>query len=284
MIAGYFAVDYNVHSHRSYGGNAAIAQLCDKAVTLGLNEIGFAEYLSFDMDTPAGEALDYDAYMAEIEAARRRWGSQLAIRAGVEIDFQVCFEDRIARYLDQHDFDFTIGSVYAINRVEVMSPEYNSHRNARLAYSDYFKAVCDSVLSGCFDVLGHLEYANRRGIGAWGPYHPAAHINQLADIFDHMIEENMALEINTSGLKHSVAQTYPCSNTLELFAERGGKLISIGSNANAPEYLANGYGSAVQAAIDHGVTHLCTYERRHRTVVPFKHSSSSTLQKTAARR
>ena len=118
----------------------------------------------------------------------------------MEIDYQRWFEDRIALYLDAHPFDFVIGSVHHIDRVMLMTPEYNQSRTAQTAYQDYFHAVADSVQCGLFDILGHLEYANRRGLAAWGPYRTEDYREELTALMDLVIAKGLTFEINTAGL------------------------------------------------------------------------------------
>src|SRR5258708_36030513 len=156
MIEAFYAIDYQVHSHRSHDGKASTREQCLRAVEIGLDEIGFSEHKDFDPADPVVDYFDYDAYLTEIEAARREWGTRLKIRAGVEIDYQRWFEDRIAAYLASHAFDFVIGSVHHIDRVMLMTPEYNQSRTAQTAYQDYFLAVADSVQCGLFDIFEHL--------------------------------------------------------------------------------------------------------------------------------
>ena len=270
MIESNYAVDYQVHSLRSHDGKASIADQCARAVALGLDEIGFSEHKDFDPEDPQVNYFDYDAYMREIAEARQRWSGRLKIRAGVEIDYQIWFEDKIAQYLETHPFDFVLGSVHYVNRVMVMSPEYNRKRNARLAYADYFHAVRDSVVSGLFDILSHMEYANRRGVAAWGPYNTRAHLNDLNTIFDRMIDEEMTLEINTGGLHHGVGLTYPCEDTVTLYTQRGGKHISFGSDAHHPDQLGYCYVHAARMAMACGLNWVSTYANRQRKEVPLR--------------
>jgi len=267
MIDGYFAVDFQVHSVRSHDGKSTIDEMCERAVAIGLDEIGFTEHKDFDPADPLVDYFDYKAYMHDIALARLRWGNKLKIRAGIEIDYQIWFEDKIGNYLATHKFDFVMGCVHYVNRVKVMSPEYNKNRNARLAYSDYFHAVRDSVLSGLFDVLGHMEYANRAGIAAWGRYEANAHRNDLCTIFDRMVDEEMTLEINCAGLFHGTGATYPCADTLRLYVDRGGSRLSIGSDAHHPDQLGQYYAVAAKMAVDLGLTHVVTWDNRHPTSV-----------------
>ncbi len=270
MIEGFFAIDYQVHSFRSHDGKATIREQCARAVALGLDEIGFSEHKDFDPADPVVNHFDYEVYLREIEAARREWGGRLKIRAGVEIDYQDWFEEEIATYLAAHPFDFVIGSVHYVDRFTVMTPEYNRTRDARTAYTDYFKAVGDSVKSGLFDILGHLEYANRRGLAAWGPYQAEAYRAELTELLDLVIAQGLTFEINTAGLHQNLGVTYPTAETVALYAERGGKRLSIGSDAHHPDQLAHAYPEAARIALANGLTHVCIWEGRQATPVPLK--------------
>ncbi len=270
MIEGYYAVDYQVHSLRSHDGKVSIMEMCRRAAAIGLDEIGFSEHKDFDPGDPVVDYFDYDAYMQEITEARLFWGDRLKIRAGVEIDYQIWFEDKIGSYLDEHAFDFVLGSVHYVDRLTVMSAEYNRSRNARTAYVDYFNAVRDSVVSGMFDVLAHLEYANRRGIAAWGPYEAKAYESDLKAIFDRVVDERLALEINTAGIFHGIEATYPCADTVALYADRGGDRISIGSDAHHPDQLGGNYMAAVGIALANGADTVLTWENRKATPVPLR--------------
>ncbi|CEK18145.1 histidinol-phosphatase [Chthonomonas calidirosea] len=269
MIAGYYAVDYQVHSFRSHDGSASIAEHCERAVAIGLDEIGFSEHKDFDPCDPVVDYFHYDAYLREIEAARQVWGDRLRIRAGVEIDYQKRFEEEIAAFLETYAFDFVLGSVHYVDGVLIMTPEYNRDRTQQQAYSDYFAAVIDSVRSGLFDVVAHLEYANRRGLAAWGPYDPEAYRDLLEVLFEEMIARGVALEINTAGLHHGLGTTYPVEATVALYAHKGGRYISIGSDAHHPDQLAHAYPHAVEMALRQGFTEVCTWEGRRRLAKPF---------------
>lgn len=262
MIDGYYAIDYQVHSFRSHDGKASIADQCARAVSLGLDEIGFSEHKDFDPDDPLVGYFDYDAYQTEIAAARAEWGTRLTIRAGVEVDYQREFEDEIARYLDAHPFDFVLGSVHFVARKMLMTPEYNAGRDARTAYADYFAAVRDSIKCGLFDVVAHLEYANRRGLIAWGPYDPRDYEDDLRSVFALMVARAMPLEINTAGLHQGLGLTYPTAQTVALYVQAGGQRLSIGSDAHHPDQLAHAYAEAAQIALVNGLTRVCTWHNR----------------------
>jgi histidinol-phosphatase (PHP family) len=181
---------------------------------------------------------------------------------GVEIDYQKWFEDRIRSYLVEHAFDFVIGSVHYVNRAMLMTPAHTAGRSAEQAYRAYFGAIRDSVESGLFDIVGHLEYANRRGLAAYGPYDQAPFREQVGEIFRLMIDRGVALEINTAGLRQGVGTTYPCEAHVALYADMGGRLLTIGSDSHHPDELADGYSFAADLALRHGLSAVYTWQER----------------------
>lgn len=262
MIDRFYAIDYQVHSTCSHDGKATIREQCVRAVAIGLDEIGFSEHKDFDPNDPAVDYFDYDRYAAEIAQARAEFAGRLTIRMGVEVDYQKWFEEKIAAYLAAHPFDFVIGSVHYVDSVMLMTPDYLRGRSVQEAYCLYFQAVRDSVESGLVDILGHLEYANRRGVPAFGPYDPTPYREQVAELFDRMIARGVALEVNTAGLRQGVGHPYPCAEHVALYAARGGTLLSIGSDSHHPDDLADSYAVAARLALANGLTHVCTWENR----------------------
>jgi histidinol-phosphatase (PHP family) len=270
LIDGFYAIDYQVHSFRSHDGKATIRQQCERAVEVGLDEIGFSEHKDFDPADPVVDYFNYAQYVEEIEQAREEFRGRLTIRMGVEVDYQKWFEGEIATYLQRHPFDFVIGSVHYVDRVMLMTPEYVKDRTAEQAYRLYFDAIRESVNSGLIDILGHLEYANRRGVGAYGPYDPTPYHEQLAEVFDLMMAKGVALEINTAGLRQGVGLTYPCEEHIALYAERGGKLLTIGSDSHHPDDLAASYSVAAGLALKYGLNDLTIWGNRVPTKVQLK--------------
>lgn len=268
MIDGLFAMDYQVHSFRSHDGKASIREHCLRAVEIGLDELAFTEHKDFDPLDPVVGHFDYERFLREVEEARQEFGEVLAIRLGVEIDYQRWFERQIERYLRDHPFDFVMASVHYVRRVPIMSEQFVRNRSAEQAYAEYFDAVRDSVESGLFDVVGHLEYANRRGVQIYGRFRPEPYREQVTALFDAMIEREIALEINTAGLRQGVNDTYPCEDHIALYAERGGKLLTIGSDAHVPQDLAYAYPHAAKLALRHGLDSVCTYSARTARAVP----------------
>jgi histidinol-phosphatase (PHP family) len=164
------------------------------------------------------------------------------------------WEADIREYLARHAYDFTIGSVHD----RVSSPyqpgnvqRWVEGRPLREIVAPSFDEVEAAARSGLFDTLGHLDVVKRY-------LHPHVTKEALANaaelyepILHALVESGMALEINTSGLRHPVSETYPSAAIVGRFRELGGRAVSIGSDAHRAGHfgwaLADGYRYAVES-------------------------------------
>jgi histidinol-phosphatase (PHP family) len=114
-----------------------------------------------------------------------------------------------------------------------------------------FDEVEAAARSGLFDALGHLDVVKRF-------LHPFVTPADLADapelyepILGALVDSGTALEINTSGLRHPVGETYPSAAVVARFREMGGRAVTVGSDAHRAEQfawaLADGYQHAASA-------------------------------------
>jgi histidinol-phosphatase (PHP family) len=66
----------------------------------------------------------------------------------------------------------------------------------------------------------------------------AARPDLLEPVLEAIVESGVALEVNTSGLRHPSAETYPAAATVERFNALGGRRVTAGSDAHRPEWFA----------------------------------------------
>lgn len=55
-----------------------------------------------------------------------------------------------------------------------------------------------------------------------------------------LVESGTALEMNTSGLRHPVRETYPSAATVERYRAMGGRRVTVGSDAHRAHSFAWG--------------------------------------------
>ena len=78
-------------------------------------------------------------------------------------------------------------------------------------------------------------------------------------------EADVAIEVNTSGLRKSALDLYPAFPFLAACAERGVP-VTLGSDAHSPDQVGMDFDLAVGLLRRAGITEIATFEGRRRTV------------------
>ena len=114
-------------------------------------------------------------------------------------------------------------------------------------YRAYFRATAENLRSfHDFQTLGHLDYATRYGKRKAAGYRCSDYQEELDEILRLLIEYQIALEINTGGLKYVLGYPNPHPDIIRRYRELGGELITIGSDAHEPRHVANSFDSAAE--------------------------------------
>jgi histidinol-phosphatase (PHP family) len=205
---------------------------------MGIAEVGFSEHVDYEPKDWGYGYFNYDKYSYEINGARELFKNKLIIRKGVEIDYQYCFEDEIAEWLQNKEFDFVIGSVHYLNH-EIINQRLVMNRDMGKIYNAYFGEVTQSIKSRLFDVIGHFDIVNRfidkRKINLKSGY-----FKGVRKILKQIIENNVYLEINSKGVRYNYRDLMPSKEIIEEYFEAGGQLISVGSDAHSKEDIGSG--------------------------------------------
>src|SRR5262249_22080622 len=146
------------------------------------------------------------------DAAARWAGRGLAIRFGVELTYQRWWEDEARSHLRKHRYDYVIGSVHEWPD----SPYLPGRVGAWIAGKPIGEAVdpdleqvVAAARSGLFDTIGYLDVVKRYLFPHIRPEDLAADPELWDPALRALVETGTALEINSSGLRHRVAETYP---------------------------------------------------------------------------
>ena len=257
-------VDYHMHTplcRHAFGEPAEYAQ---QALKAGLGEIGFSDHAPMpedDFDDWRMRAADLDLYISKVEDARRRY-PQLTIRLGLEVDYipggQAWVEALAARY----PWDYFIGSVHyvspswAIDNPKQLS-EWKQHDPFEV-WTAYFERLTEAAASRLFDIIGHADLCKKFC------FYPAEDCTPLFRKFlEAAHQANVAIELNTGGLRKECREIYPSLQILKMAAEAG-VAITFGSDAHAPEEVGANFQEAVALAREAGFTSYCRFSQRRR--------------------
>lgn len=254
-------LDYHVHSTCSGDGHVSMADMCAKAVELGITEIAFTEHLDNNPADICYGTFDPDFYLAEIESVREKFGGQLMILTGVEFGEPHLYRDQLRELQDADWPDVILGSMHWIGDLIIAVDGFGDADMDEL-YCGYFDEVLKMVEAGGFDVLAHFDLVKRFGVKYAGPFRIEPFKDQIAVILETIIKQGIALEVNTSGLRQPCNEPFPSLETLKLYRDLGGKLVTIGSDSHRLEQLGFGLKDGLEMIRTVGFDSITLYRNR----------------------
>ena len=82
-----------------------------------------------------------------------------------------------------------------------------------------------------------------------------------------LIEHGKCLEVNTAGLKYGLGETNPAKDVLRRYRELGGELLTIGSDAHAPEHIAYDFPVVCEMLHALGFRYYAVFSQRKREML-----------------
>jgi histidinol-phosphatase (PHP family) len=240
--ASHLPLDAHLHTDQSPDSRVPIDAYAADAVARGIAEIAITDHVDFDPRDPAYEYTDYADRERTVRAAAERWADRgVAIRFGVELTFHTSWADEARAHLARHRYDYVIGSVHdwpgsPYTRSEVGS--WVAGRPLAEVVAPYVAEAVAAARSGLFDTIGHLDVVKRYLFPHVRPIDLSAQPELFEPALRAIVEAGVALEVNSSGLRHQVGETYPNAATVQRFRDLGGQRIVAGSDAHRADWFA----------------------------------------------
>lgn len=248
-------VDYHVHAvaHGEYVYSLEwMNRFLDSASRRGIAEIGFSEHDEYI------ELVDFNLFH-RVQDVRRH---DINIRLGIEMDYIPGQEHKIMETIQRRPYDYVIGSVHFIDGWGFDHPDFQNgfdQRDIDDVYGQYAGILMKMVQSGCFDIVGHLDL-----VKIWG-HRPRrqSSLDYLDPVLQTVRKYNMAIEINSAGLRKKVAELYPEEALIrKMFAYN--IPVTFGSDAHHPDQIGEGLAEAYQAARKAGYRYLVRFNQHNK--------------------
>ncbi len=284
-------VDYHVHTEFSYDCHASMREQCLAAIHNHIEQIAFTEHEENNPKEEQPFSFHPSAYMAELARCRQEFGTQLTIRAGIEISEPHRYAEATERVLAQYDWDYVLGSLHWLSPdINVISETFfELTADWHDSFRAYFRETQVLAQRGDFDALAHLDYPVRYLL-RYGPARRSVKMSDITekpDIFtDHasydigdfeaevrpvlqaLIDRGKGLEINTGSLRQHLPSTCPPQVVVEWYRQMGGQYLTVGSDSHRTSNVGDDIDIAIQMARAAGFTHLALYEHRFPILVP----------------
>ncbi|UCD19997.1 MAG: histidinol-phosphatase [candidate division WOR-3 bacterium] len=275
-------IDYHVHTDHSVDASGTIAEYCARALEIGLNEICFTNHCELDPERNDSfiifngrrEPFSKENLLRlqkEIFDARERFKEQgLNVKFGIEVGYDPGIETIIKDIIDCVDLDFVIGAVHCLGHICIDSSKecgsYFDRHDMDEYIEDYYTTAAALIKSRLFDSLAHFDVYKKYGRDRYGPAINNFPRDAATRVFQLMVANDVALEINTAGMRF-MNEFYPGPLLTELAHDCGLRRITIGSDSHRPTDLAKDLALAFDYARSYGFKETCTFDRRRSSTI-----------------
>lgn len=239
--------DTHTHSKYSFDGVETIEDMCLAAIAQGVSVLTVTDH---------SEAMEKVPYTAEerarimgakeaVEAAREKFSGKLELLFGCELGQPHLNPEYAKSILDEFKFDYILGSLHFFKgNIDLYDVKYTPE-NIDFYIKQYFAETKEMIEHGKFHSLGHLDYIMRRfkdcytGLPTYRGYE-----DTVEEILQMLVDRDMGLEINTSGLRKWMGELGMEEWVLRKYRDLGGKYVTVGSDAHAKEDIGAGIENA----------------------------------------
>ncbi|HDS02114.1 MAG TPA: histidinol-phosphatase HisJ family protein [Firmicutes bacterium] len=238
-------IDYHLHSQFSADSKADPVQIIERALEIGYSEIAFTEHYDKNpVDVQAYGEPPHASYKTKIQELKAVYEGRITILCGFEVGEMHRFPYR------GEVMDLLIGSIHRTSEDQNLSDVPRFPFTEKMI-DDYYEENLTLAETGGFDILGHLGIYMRYDkeipdITARKPV--------MEKIFQALIRQEIALEINFSGVRKTLGAAIPVLQILCLYRQCGGKLLTFGSDAHVTQDIGVGHAQAFDTARECGFT------------------------------
>jgi histidinol-phosphatase (PHP family) len=263
-------VKFDLHTHNERCGHAigTIEDYVKQAIEYGLNYIGISDhspYFYSEEDqlypTIAMAKSEFVPYINEVLRLKEKYEDKIHVLLGMESDF---YPEHIGIYRDQyllHPFDYIIGSVHYVQDLNIFKRgrwEGLTSQQQIKVKEDYYDLIQQSAKSGMFQILGHID-----AMKGFYPAFSAIETDSIEKTLKIIGEEDVAIEINTSGKTKDCGGWYPADDILERALFYNVK-VTFGSDSHKPERICDEFEQVQKRLKEIGFTEWAYFVEKER--------------------
>ena len=251
----------DLHNHTSLCNHATgkTEEYIQRAIEIGIDIYGFSDHAPMDFEPEYRMDLSQcDTYENDILYLKEKYKNEIQILLAYEVDFmnnKSYMEDRILN----SNVDYLIGSVHFINEWGFDNPQYIKYyenKNIDDIWISYFDTVKDMAKTSKFNIVGHLDLIKVF------KFLPKKDVRLIAkDALKQIKKSNMVIELNASGLRKPIKESYP-SNLLLQEAFELDIPITFSSDAHSVEQIGYKYNELVSIAKNIGYNKCVSFIKK----------------------
>ncbi len=262
--------DTHIHTHFSGDSDAGPQQMILAAQNAGLSGLCFTDHLDYDYpDDPDLFQLDFPSYKEEVQKLQQEYQNRFPILLGIEIGLQPQIAAKNHEAAKACPFDFIIGSSHVVHGVDPYYDKYYEGRDEDSAYLEYFESILENLHTEAdFDVYGHIDYVVRYGPNRNRFYSYQKFSDVIDEILRTLIHMGKGIELNTGGFKYGLGHPNPTEEILSRYRQLGGEIITVGSDAHAPEHAGYAFDRVPELLTAAGFRYFTIFRNRKPVFLP----------------
>ena len=256
---------YHTHSNLS-DGEYSIEEMLEAAIVAGIDEIGLSDhYVLPPSCEPISWSLALDGlpgYFATLKKAKEKLKNNISVRFGIEADYFADSSSQAKKILADYPLDYIIGSIHFVDGFSIDSTPHFWQQLSQPQIDDlivrYWELMLELSNNDFCDFIGHPDLYKKFG------FLPSIDISDKISIaLDSIKDNNLAIELNTSGWFKPIKEQYPSSDILIECIKRDIPII-ITSDSHELSTLKRNYTQAKELLIGLGCQNTVIYSERQR--------------------
>lgn len=260
---------FNCHCHTSFShdGKGTPEENCLAAESYGLSGFSVTDHLDVEYASDSSVFTGIENSFNETLKCKNKYQDRLIVSCGVEIGEAIYNPVFAKRVIDSFPWDVILGSVHAVRIRNLDMPfsiiDFSGFTDEEIHryITQYFIDMNEMLDTQDFDILCHLTVVLRYIVYKYNKnVDISLHYPVITEILKKIIKRDIALEINTSGIKDGYL--LPDRDILSIYKCLGGKRLTIGSDSHSPENLVNGLSEGAEIIKKEGFDTLTYYINR----------------------
>ncbi len=263
--------DYHVHCLNSPDSREPLEEICKGALEAGLKEIMVTDHYEMFQDTEGHD--NRRAYRPEyleqcfqsVKECREKFGDRLYVGFGIELGQWQLQPQAAERIVGEYPFDYVLASYHKMDDVDLKQYAYSGQDVAALRHR-YLEGLLKIAQIGDFDCLGHLDLIKRYAADEGVMIRAEEEEELVREILRTLVRRQRGLELNTSGLRQTIGETFPSPTILRWYREAGGSILTVGSDAHCRRDVAADFQTALAVVRATGFTEITCFRGRKQTI------------------
>ncbi|MBQ4132881.1 MAG: histidinol-phosphatase [Desulfovibrionaceae bacterium] len=273
-------IKIDLHNHTSHShGQSSVEEMYNAAKENGLEIMGFSEHsprpaaYSYPTEYRDHLAATFEQYIQSVQALKQLPDGPKVL-LGLEMDYFPSEESFIRETISKYDYDYIIGGLHFLgtwgfdHSREDWQPLSEDEKCA--FYAEYYETLIKMAQSGLMNIAAHPDLIKLFSIDTFREWvQESSAKNLIRRAIAAIMENNMAMEISSAGLRKPCKEIYPGPAVMEIAAELNVP-ITFASDAHHFGHVAHAFDRLAAYAADYGYTESVYYCNRSWRKISFQ--------------